>query len=170
VDGFIAGFGLGVMLGALEDVIGRLILIRIGTLLTFLGAIGSCSVPEAYSFSAMQFICGIGCGIYEVAMASYVTEIMPVAYRARSFIITIFAFLLGPIMALAIGLELIPGMHPGQWRILIAIGTIPSVLGMLISIWPTKESPRYLIAKNKMNDAIEVFNYMLAMNNKRELD
>ena len=73
-------------------------------------------------------------------------------------------------MALALGLELIPGMHPGQWRVLLAIGTIPSGIGTLMTIWPTKESPRYLIAKNRMGEVIEVFNYMLRMNNKRGLD
>lgn len=175
LNAFITGFVVAIALlgcavgaiiaGNLSDRWGRLRVMFLGAVMFFISSIGAGLCFSVWDLALWRVIGGLGIGIASVVAPAYIAEIAPRQIRGglaslQQLAITlgIFAALLsdallqnaagGPDETLWLGLE--------AWRWMFLVGVIPSaVYGILAFTLP--ESPRYLIAKGRYDEARTIF-------------
>jgi MFS family permease len=104
-------------------------------------------MPEVYSVAVFSLLTGLGVGLYEVATATYTSEQNNVKNRSNAWILLQGTYFLGAIFSIAFAFGLTPGLHPGHWRVLVGISSVPVVFGLFIAFVILKETPRYMIVK-----------------------
>lgn len=160
------GCAVGAMVaGQLSDRWGRLRVMMLGAAMFLISSIGAgltFSVPDLLLW---RILGGIGIGIASVVAPAYIAEIAPRQVRGALASLQQLAITLGIFVALLsdallafqagsasddlwLGLE--------AWRWMFLVGVIPAaVYGILAFTLP--ESPRYLIAKGRTEEAREIF-------------
>ncbi|MCL5260067.1 MAG: sugar porter family MFS transporter [Gammaproteobacteria bacterium] len=153
VGGMLSGCMVSTLVaGQLADSFGRKTMI-IAACSIF--AVGIICILSAQSFAMLfsaRLLLGVGVGIVSVAVPLYLSEIAPANIRGRS--ITTFQLLLtfGIVFAYFIDLLFTPS---GNWRAMFAVILIPVAI-LLISMLFLPETPRWLLSKNRRNDAEKV--------------
>lgn len=147
--------------GRLADRWGRTNVMVIGAILFFVSSILSAIAFSAWDLAVWRFMAGVGIGIASVIAPAYIAEIAPAAMRGRlgslqqlAITVGIFAALLSDqILAESAGGAanvLWFGWEAWRWMFLVAV--VPAaVYGILALRIP--ESPRYLAAKGRDDDA-----------------
>ncbi|KQO60272.1 sugar porter family MFS transporter [Curtobacterium sp. Leaf261] len=150
--------------GRIADRVGRTRVMFIAAILFFVS-----SVLVAFSFGTVDFIIwrlvgGLGIGTASVIAPAYISEVSPKGIRGRLASFQQLAITLG-IFAALLSDQLVATGAGGDasndfwgleaWRWMFLVGVIPAVVyGVLALILP--ESPRYLAAKGRKEDAREV--------------
>jgi len=197
VDAVRAGFGLdakqigfavscallGSALGAwyagmLADRYGRVRTMQVAAVLLAVGALGSGLVHGMWDLVLWRLIGGTGVGMASVIAPAYIAEVSPAAVRGRlgslqqlAIVLGIFAALLSDawLAGAAGGAEhrLWLGLEAWRWMFLVAV--VPAlVYGSLVLGVP--ESPRYLVARARLDEARVVLGKVLAITDKAALD
>jgi sugar porter (SP) family MFS transporter len=197
VDAVRAGFGLdakqigfavscallGSALGAwyagmLADRYGRVRTMQVAAALLTVGALGSGLVHGMWDLVLWRLIGGTGVGMASVIAPAYIAEVSPAAVRGRlgslqqlAIVLGIFAALLSDawLAGAAGGAEhrLWLGLEAWRWMFLVAV--VPAlVYGTLVLGVP--ESPRYLVARARLDEARVVLGKVLAITDKAALD
>ncbi|XP_068910504.1 organic cation transporter protein-like [Tenebrio molitor] len=137
--------------GFLSDRFGRKFTIIIGTFLgTIAGLLRSLS-PSYYFYLSFEFLdTALGSGIYSGAFI-LALEIVDTKRRSTANTIICLAYALGQVI-LGVAAWLCP-----SWRILLRILYAPGFL-ITLSLWYVPESIRWLVSKNKFEEAWEVLN------------
>ncbi len=104
-------------------------------------------MPEVYSVAVFSLVTGLGVGLFEVAAATYTSEINNVKNRSNTWIWLQGTYFMGAVFSIAFAFGLTPGLHPGHWLVLIGISSVPVVFGLFIAFVILKETPRYMILK-----------------------
>ena len=154
-----------VLAGGLSDRWGRLKTMMLGAVMFLVSSIGSGLTFSVPDLIVWRVIGGIGIGIASVVAPAYIAEIAPRQIRGSlaslqqlAITLGIFAALLsdavlantagGASEQLWLGLE--------AWRWMFLVGIVPAaVYGILAFTMP--ESPRYLLAKGRNDEAREIF-------------
>ncbi|KAK7206404.1 general substrate transporter [Myxozyma melibiosi] len=141
------------MAGFMLDRFGRRTVIGIGAIIFTLG-----SLIQALSWSLAQMTVGrlvVGLGIGEAAMVApiYIAEVAPAKLRGRLVSLDASAITFGQCVANIFNIIFEHVDH--GWRYSVALGCIPSIL-LLILCFIVPETPRHLIRKNKIDEAIRV--------------
>ncbi|GAA1637590.1 sugar porter family MFS transporter [Microbacterium flavum] len=175
VTGFVVAVALlgcavgAIVAGNLSDRWGRLRVMFLGAVMFFVSSIGSTLTFSVPDLILWRVIGGIGIGIASVVAPAYIAEIAPRQIRGglaslQQLAITlgIFTALLSDaLLAWAAGSASSPlwlGLEAWRWMFL--IGVIPAaVYGVLAFTVP--ESPRYLIAKGRTDEAREIFSRLV---------
>jgi putative MFS transporter len=144
---FNLGFTIGTFGAAFEDILGRRWFVRIGIAFMFAGTMLSSAMPEFWSYCVCRMMIGIGVGLYEIALVSFVTELNSIPYRAKYFVSLNSMYYVGAIVLICLSFALMPDLEPGYWRVLVAISGIVSLPPLIFSFTKLIESPRFLIAK-----------------------
>ncbi len=154
-----------IIAGALSDRWGRLKVMLLGAVLFFVSSIGAAltfSVPDLILWRVMS---GLGIGIASVVAPAYIAEVAPRQIRGSlaslqqlAITLGIFGALLsdallantagGAANQLWLGLE--------AWRWMFLVGVIPAAVYGILS-FTVPESPRYLLAKGKRDEAKAIF-------------
>ncbi|NTS43480.1 sugar porter family MFS transporter [Flavisolibacter sp. BT320] len=121
------------------------VLFWIGILFT-VSALGTALAPGPYSFSLLRFIGGLGIGVSSVAAPTYVSEISTPATRGRLVALYQFNIVFGILVAFLSNYFLEGVGGENDWRYMLGIMAIPSVIYMLL-VLGVPESPRWLLAK-----------------------
>ena len=147
--------GVGAIIGAyvwgwLADRIGRR-KVFIGTVLNFSVATGLLYfTPENgwIYLSAMRFFVGLGVGGLYCVDLPLVQEFMPSSKRGWV------GGLVTCVIPLGVGLGAVLGSAVGnnEWRLLFAVGVLPSLLVLLVRVW-VPESPRWLCRQGRYEEA-----------------
>ena len=171
VTGFVVavallGCALGAVLaGVLSDRWGRLRVMMIGAALFFVSAIGSGLAFSAADLTVWRFTGGLGIGIASVVAPAYIAEVAPRQIRGTLGSLQQLAITLGIFGAL-LSNALLAGIAGGSssqlwlgleaWRWMLLVEAVPAVVyGVLAFTMP--ESPRFLIAKGRYDEAREIF-------------
>jgi putative MFS transporter len=148
---FIGQIGGALFFGSLAERIGRLrcakITIALYSLMSLLCA-ASWNIPSLLVFRTIQ---GIGLGGEVPVAAAYINEISRAKGRGRFFLIYELIFPIGLVGASLLGFWLVPRFG---WRTMFLIGGLPAILVLVLfagNILP--ESPRWLIAKGRLEEA-----------------
>ncbi|MBA8815773.1 SP family sugar:H+ symporter-like MFS transporter [Microbacterium halimionae] len=160
------GCAVGALLaGNLSDRWGRLRVMRLGAIMFLVSSIGSgltFSVPDLILW---RVIGGIGIGIASVVAPAYIAEIAPRQIRGGLASLQQLAITLGIFAALLSDAVMVWGAGGASetlwlgleaWRWMFLVGVVPAAVYGLLS-FTIPESPRYLMAKGRDDDAEEIF-------------
>jgi sugar porter (SP) family MFS transporter len=147
----------GVMIGALvggvvADRIGRRKTLIAGAILFIVGSVIAPLSPNVVVLFVARALLGIAVGFTSVTAPVYVSELAPP--QTRGMLIGLYQFALTSGIALA---DLIGYWFAGPqgWRLMFAFGLIPAVL-FLFMVLTVPESPRWLVAQNRVAEAESV--------------
>ncbi|MCU1422195.1 MAG: sugar transporter, partial [Microbacteriaceae bacterium] len=171
VTGFIVAIALlGCAVGAyvagrLADRWGRLKVMLLGAVMFFVSSIGAGLAFSAWDLGFWRVIGGLGIGIASVVAPAYIAEISPRQSRGGLASLQQLAITIGIFVALLSDALLagIAGSASNQlwfgleaWRWMFLVGVIPSIVYGIIAL-SLPESPRYLLAIGKRDEAHKIF-------------
>lgn len=139
--------------GLLADVIGRKYSVILCDLLFTIGAVIQFLTNNVNGMIFGRLVMGLGVGIGSLCSPLYIAELAPSRFRGRLVTLNCLAITGGQLVAYSIGA--IFSSYNNGWRIIIAISLIPCVI-QLISISYLPDSPRYLIMKDRTEDAKDI--------------
>ena len=128
-------------------------LIWIG-LFYFISAVGSALVNDPYTFAFFRFLGGVGVGASTIAAPAYVSEISPAKDRGRLVALYQFNIVLGILIAF-LSNYLLRNVGENAWRWMIGVEAFPALIYTIL-IFTVPKSPRWLISKNRNEEAKEV--------------
>lgn len=158
VNGILTSAGIwGMFLGAL---IWGPITDRYGRKVGFIGTVAGFSLltgltgftENVYQFGALRFVTGMCLGGMIPVNTALVSEYVAAQYRGRFVSILTVLWPCGLLLAALIGMSLVT-TH--GWRILFYIGVVPAILTIFVAM-KVPESPRWLIAQGRVEDARRV--------------
>jgi MFS transporter, SP family, galactose:H+ symporter len=153
VGGVLFGSLLGVLIsGSLADLFGRKKMILSACVIFILGVF---TILIAKSFVGLFFsriLLGIAVGVLSVTVPLYLSEIVPANVRGRSVSSFQIFLTLGILLAYLVDYFFTAS---GNWHAMFLIILIPTVL-LLMSMLFAPETPRWLLAKNKTEEARKV--------------
>lgn len=171
VTGFVVAIALlgcavgAVVAGNLSDRWGRLRVMLLGAILFFASSIGAGVAFSVWDLALWRVIGGLGIGIASVVAPAYIAEIAPRQIRGGLASLQQLAITLGIFTALlsdallanaAGGADDVLWLGLEAWRWMFIVGVVPSaVYGILSFTLP--ESPRYLLAKGRTDEARAIF-------------
>ncbi len=140
-------------IGKLSDKYGRRYVLFILAILYFISAIGSGMAWDWYSFIFFRLIGGLGVGGASVVSPMYIAEISPAKIRGKMVAVAQLNIVFGMVLAY-LSNYIISGMDLGvmEWRWMFGVEAIPAAL-FFVFLFSTPRSPRWLIAKNLIDEA-----------------
>ncbi|MEP7320483.1 MAG: sugar porter family MFS transporter [Saprospiraceae bacterium] len=117
-----------------------------------------CSIGSAMSSNVnmlmfFRFLGGLGVGASSVVAPMYISEIAPPQRRGQLTALFQFNLVFGILMAYLSNFLIGNGDNPDNWRLMLGIMAIPSVI-FIAAIFLIPESPRWLMtARNKIDEA-----------------
>jgi len=155
--------------GRLADRWGRPRVMLLGAVLFFVSSLGSGFAFSVWDLIIWRIVGGLGIGIASVIAPAYIAEIAPAAMRGRLGSLQQLAITLGIFAALlsdALFANLSGGANEpslfglAAWRWMFLVAVIPAaVYGILALRIP--ESPRYLVAEGRQEEAVRVLSRVL---------
>ena len=120
----------------------------------FVSAVGSSLVNDPYTFAFFRFLGGVGVGASTIAAPAYVSEISPAKDRGRLVALYQFNIVLGILIAF-LSNYLLRNVGENAWRWMIGVEAFPVLIYTLL-IFTVPKSPRWLISKNRNEEAKKV--------------
>jgi MFS transporter, SP family, arabinose:H+ symporter len=173
--GLTVSIGLvGTVVGAMSaGVVGQRIggreALRILAVLYTISALGCALAWNWPALMVFRFIGGLGVGGSSVVGPVYIAELAPAKWRGRLVGMFQINIVVGILLAY-LSNYLISLAHLGasQWRWQLGVAAIPSVL-FLIMLYGIPRSSRWLVTKNKTDEALDVLNMMGSPDSEAEL-
>ncbi|MBK0032061.1 sugar porter family MFS transporter [Erwinia sp. S43] len=143
--------------GKLADFFGRRKYLIYLSFVFFIGAILSAAAPNVTSLLIARFILGFAVGGASVTAPTFISEVAPTEMRGRLTGLNEVAIVIGQLAAFAVNavIGLIWGHLPEVWRYMLLVQALPSIF-LLIGMWRAPESPRWLISKNRREEALAI--------------
>ncbi len=140
----------GTVIGSLgggwpTDKLGRKLTLFLIGVLFVISAVGCAFATGVNLFILARFVGGIGIGVSTVAAPLYISEISPAAHRGRLTALFQFNIVFGIIVAFGSN-YLLRGISENDWRWMLGVAAIPSVIYMLLCL-ALPESPRWLLTR-----------------------
>lgn len=161
-QGLIGGSALGGMFiggalfGYLTDRIGRRLMYTLDLWVIVIVSILEVFATNGAEVFVLRVIMGIAIGAdYPIATA-LLAEFAPKKHRGTMLGVQILAWYVGITAAYLVGYFMV-GLGPGAWRWMLASSAVPAV-ALVIMRHGTPESPRWLIAHNRVPEARRVIN------------
>lgn len=163
---FAATFAMMVA-GPLSDRLGRKPVLKYAAVLFFVSAVLSALAPSFLVLIIARMIGGLGVGAALIVAPMYIAEISPPEMRGRMVSINQLNIVLGISIAffmnyliLKLGqsdADWVLRLHMGEWnwRWMLGLESLPAVL-YFFCLWLVPESPRWLVMKDRENEALEV--------------
>jgi len=153
------------MAGPISDRLGRKPIMIITAIIFAVSAFGSGISSSSAEFIFYRLIGGLGIGAASVLAPAYIAEVAPAALRGRlatlqqlAIVLGLFAAFLSNflIASVAGGSEAILMLDIAAWRWMFWVELLPAVL-FLVGVIFIPESPRYLVAQGKIEEARAIF-------------
>jgi SP family sugar:H+ symporter-like MFS transporter len=165
VSALLPGCALGAFLaGRFADILGRRTVMMLAAALFILSALASGAAPSAVLLASARFLAGAAVGAASVLSPAYISEVTPAHVRGRLssaqqvMIIAGLtgAFLVNFYLANAAGSSL-AALWGGYaaWRCMFWVQAVPALL-FLVTLLAIPESPRFLVAKGRLEEAEQV--------------
>lgn len=148
---------VGAMLGAIvggtvADRIGRRATLVWGGVIFIVGSILAPLAPTVWVLILARAILGLAIGFTSVTAPVYVSELAPPHSRGMMIGLYQLSLTIGIALADLTGYWLAGSQG---WRAMFAIGLVPAAL-FLVMVWSVPESPRWLYAQGRLDDAARV--------------
>jgi sugar porter (SP) family MFS transporter len=152
------GAALGAMIGGrMNDGIGRKKTIIFIAILFFLGTLGGVFAPSLEVMLPSRVVLGFAVGAASVAVPVYLAELAPTERRGSLSGRNELAIVVGQMLAFVMNaiIASLWGEHEGVWRYMLFVAALPAVF-LFFGMLRMPESPRWLISKQRHDDALEV--------------
>ena len=173
--GLTVSIGLvGTVVGAMSSgVVGQRIggreALRILAVLYTISALGCALAWNWPALMIFRFIGGLGVGGSSVVGPVYIAELAPAKWRGRLVGMFQINIVVGILLAyLSNYLLSLAHLGASQWRWQLGVAAIPSLL-FLIMLYGIPRSSRWLVTKNKTDEALDVLNMMGSPDSEAEL-
>ena len=145
-----------ILVGKPADKHGRRKILFVLGALYLISALGSALAWSWASFVIFRFIGGLAVGGSSVAAPMYNAEISPARFRGRMVALTQFNIVFGVLLAFSSN-YIISSLDLGEttWRWMFGVEALPAMTFFLL-LFINPRSPRWLIAKNKVEEARNV--------------
>ncbi|KAA3632489.1 MAG: MFS transporter, partial [Bacteroidetes bacterium] len=143
-------------IGRLGDLYGRRSMLKLMGLFFLISALGSGLANSLTIFVIFRLLGGIAIGGASVLSPMYISEIAPPKHRGRLTITFQLSIVLGILVAFFSDYLLLD-VGPNNWRWMFVAEAVPAIL-FLILLFFVSRSPRWLVAKGKMEEARKVIN------------
>jgi SP family arabinose:H+ symporter-like MFS transporter len=140
--------------GKAGDHYGRKKVLMLAAFLFFLSAIGSAAAHSLSFFICSRIVGGIAVGVASILSPMYIAELAPAKYRGVLVSLNQLAIVVGILLAFFSNYLLV-GTGENNWRWMLLVMAAPAVL-LFFSLFLVPESPRWLVAKNRNQDALAV--------------
>src|SRR3569833_746799 len=140
--------------GPCSDRYGRRVGMAIGSLVCCVGVVLQTAAPNLATLEGGRFVLGLGADSVATAGPSYVVEMAHPKYRGVLTGGFQACFFLGTIVStwLEYGLYFYRTGSPFVWRVPLAMQALPSLI-ILVFVWGLPETPRWLLAHDRVEDA-----------------
>ena len=150
---------LGCLIGAASagvssDNIGRRKSLMASAFLFTLSAIGSALAPGFLFFSIARLTGGLAIGLASALTPTYISEVAPQQSRGRLVSLNQLAIVIGILVAYLTNWRL-SNLGDVSWRWMFGVAAVPS-FGFLLGLLFIPESPRWLIARGRREEAFKV--------------
>lgn len=153
VASLLAGAVVGVVAGgSLTDRLGRRRVLFAVAGIYLLGSLASALSPDVWTLIAARVVLGLCIGTASLAVPTYIAEISPRAIRGRLVSMNQLLVMTGILVAYLVGLAFEPVQG---WRWMLGLAAVPSLV-MLVGSLRIFESPRWLLARGRDDEAIAV--------------
>src|SRR6202789_1684572 len=155
--------------GAAGQKLGGRETLRLTAVLYVLSAVGSALAWSWPSLMVFRFIGGLGIGASSVLGPVYIAELAPAKWRGRLVGMFQINIVIGILLAY-LSNYLISLLHLGalQWRWQLGVAAIPSLL-FLIMLYGIPRSSRWLVTKNRTDEALQILKMMGSPDSEAEL-
>ena len=158
-------FYLGMMFGALitgkiADKHGRKPTILYASIIQFIVCISFSMVNSLFLLIVLRFFYGFVFGFSLPLTISMVSEIFPLKFRGKCIILTNFHTSIGKVYAIILAYFILTDFNTGNWRLLMIICSISSLIVIIGMVFYVKESPRFLISIEKFDEAFEIIDHI----------
>lgn len=143
--------------GRMNDSLGRKKTLTILAVIFFVGTAGAVFAPDLAVMLPSRFVLGFAVGGASVTVPVYLAELAPTERRGTLSGRNELAIVVGQMLAFIINAIIanLFGHHEGVWRYMLAVAAIPAVL-LFIGMLKMPESPRWLLTKNRNDEALAV--------------
>eukprot|EP01036_Dinobryon_divergens_P026166 gene26166-34783_t len=131
---------------------GRRLTFLVGCSLISVGGILSGLSPSYYVLIMLRSLVGFGVGGVYVPF-DLLAEFLPPSHRGRFLIYIEFFWTIGSLMVAGLAWLLLPTYG---WRMLTYVTAIPATVASLVSAFYLPESPRWLVAQGRVQEAVEI--------------
>lgn len=138
--------------GKLCDLFGRKRTLIFAAVLFGLTTIFTAVAPNLTIFNIFRFIGGLGIGLASILSPMYIAEVAPSRIRGRLVTLNQFAICIGLLSAIIVSYFMSFGLG---WRWMFASQGVP-VIFLAIGLFIIPESPRWLVKKNRKDEALKV--------------
>lgn len=148
--------------GRIADRIGRIRVMQIASVLFTISAVGSALPFALWDLAMWRVIGGFAIGMASVIGPAYIAEVAPAAYRGRLGSFQQAAIVTGIAISQLVNWGILQAADGDQrgtlvggleaWQVMLGVMVVPAVLYGLLSL-AIPESPRYLIAAGRIQDA-----------------
>lgn len=146
----LAGLFVGGLLGYLTDIFGRKVMYTFDLIILGIGSILQMFITSPLELVVLRFIIGIAVGVDYPIATTLLAEFSPRKHRGWMLGILMLAWFIGAAAANILGYFLLD--VPSGWKWMLGSAAIPAIL-LVIGRWGTPESPRWLLSKNRVNEA-----------------
>jgi MFS transporter, SP family, major inositol transporter len=143
--------------GKLNDTLGRKKTLTILAVIFFVGTLGGVFAPNLEVMAVSRVILGFAVGGASVTVPVYLAELAPTERRGGLAGRNELAIVVGQLLAFAINAVIgtVWGEHEGVWRYMLAVAALPAI-ALFVGMLRMPESPRWLISKDRHDDALAV--------------
>ncbi len=143
--------------GKLADFFGRRKYLLYLSFVFFFGALCSALAPNIASLLIARFLLGYAVGGASVTAPTFISEVAPTEMRGKLTGLNEVAIVIGQLAAFAVNAAIgsLWGHLPEVWRYMLLVQAIPSIF-LLVGMWRSPESPRWLISKNRREEALVI--------------
>jgi sugar porter (SP) family MFS transporter len=122
-----------------------------------ISAFGCALAESATTLTILRVLSGLAVGATSVVAPMYISEIAPAHNRGRLVSFNQFAITIGIVLAYVFD-YLLMGLGDNSWRYMLAVPGIFGIIFLIFLIVKFPESPRWLLAHGKKDDAKKVLN------------
>lgn len=151
----------------LADRLGRRKSLLLGSLIFSIGIAISCAANGVPALVAGRVINGLGNGCLAMMVPLYQSEISPLEIRGRVISVQQCAINLGILVAFLIQYGTSHVSSEASWRVPLGLQLVP-VITLHITMWFMPESPRWLVDKDRIDDALKVLARVHARGNTED--
>jgi len=164
VSAILIGAALGAFfIGRISDAFGRKPTINTLAILFFFAALACVLAPTWEFLTGARFFLGIAVGGASVTVPVFLAELAPTEQRGGLVSRNELMIVSGQLAAFTINAVIgsIWGEHDDVWRYMLSVAVLPAI-ALFIGMFRVPESPRWLIAKGRDDDALAVLKQIRA--------